>query len=97
MQDALENLTAKKVSIFGVSTDTVESQMTFAKKEALQYSLISDIDKKVTKAFKVPLLMNKLAKRQAYLFKDGILVWRDTSASTKNQGDKLLDAIKENS
>lgn len=71
--------------------------MTFAKKEALQYSLISDIDKKVTKAFKVPLLMNKLAKRQAYLFKDGILVWRDTSASTKNQGDKVLDAIKENS
>lgn len=97
MQDALENLTAKKVSIFGVSTDTVETQMTFAKKEALQYSLISDIDKKVTKAFKVPLLMNKLAKRQAYLFKDGILVWRDTSASTKNQGDKVLDAIKENS
>ena len=35
------------------------------------------------------------ASRQAYLFKDGKLVWRDLKASTSAQGDDVLKAIEE--
>jgi hypothetical protein len=34
-----------------------------------------------------------LAKRQAFLFKDGLLVWRDLHASTERQADDVLAAI----
>jgi peroxiredoxin Q/BCP len=97
VQDAFEKLTEKKVSVFGVSTDTVETQLKFSKKEKLNYTLVADTDKQVAKAFKVPLFLNKMASRRAFLFKDGVLVWRDVKGATKTQGAEVLQAIKENS
>ena len=47
---------------------------------------LADPDGKVVKAFGVPE-MGKFAKRQAYLFKDGKVVWRDLAASTDKQAD----------
>ncbi len=97
MQAAYEELTKLKASVFGVSTDDVESQLKFMEKEKLNYNLIADRDKNVVKAFHVPLMMNKFAARQAYLFKNGVLVWRDVKGATDTQGAEVLHAIKENS
>jgi peroxiredoxin Q/BCP len=81
------------VKIFGVSLDTVDSQRKFHEKEHLPFVLLSDQEKKVTSAFGVPLLMNSLAARQAYLFKDGKLVWMDTHASTDKQAHDVLAVL----
>ena len=97
MQDAFEELTKQKVSVFGVSTDSVETQLKFSEKEKLNYNLIADTEKKVANAFEVPLIMGKLTARQAYLFKDGVLVWRDVKGATDTQGAEVLQAIKDNS
>jgi thioredoxin-dependent peroxiredoxin len=96
VQDAFEELTKKKVSVFGVSTDSVESQLKFSTKEKLNYNLIADKEKKVANAFEVPLIMGKLASRRAFLFKDGNLVWRDVKGATDTQGAEVLQAIKDN-
>ncbi len=96
MQDAFEELTEKKVSVFGVSTNDVATQLKFSKKEKLNYTLVADKNKQVAKAFKVPLIMNMMASRRAFLFKDGVLVWRDVKGATKTQGAEVLQAIKEN-
>ena len=95
MRDAFEELTEKKVTVFGVSTDSVAKQKKFADKNKLTYSLISDPEGKVTKALGVPLVIGgKFASRSSFLFKDGKLVWKDTKGATSSQGKDVLQAIQ---
>jgi peroxiredoxin Q/BCP len=93
LRDAYLSLQSKGVKIFGVSLDTVDSQKKFHEKEHLPFVLLSDREKKVTTAFGVPLILNSLATRQAYLFKDGKLVWMDGHASTNKQAHDVLDVL----
>jgi peroxiredoxin Q/BCP len=93
LRDAYNELQNKGVKIFGVSLDTVDSQKKFQAKEHLPFVLLSDRQKKVTSAFGVPLILNSLATRQAYLFKEGKLVWMDTHASTGKQASDVLEVL----
>jgi peroxiredoxin Q/BCP len=93
LRDAYSELQSKGVRIFGVSLDTVKSQKEFSEKEHLPFELLSDKGKNVTSAFGVPLTVNSFAARQAYLFKDGKLVWMDTHASTDKQAQDVLSVV----
>jgi peroxiredoxin Q/BCP len=93
LRDAYEQLQDKGVKIIGVSLDTVDSQKKFQGKEHLPFDLLSDRERKVTSAFGVPILLNGFAARQAYLFKDGKLVWMDTKASTDKQAQDVLSVL----
>jgi peroxiredoxin Q/BCP len=64
------------------------------RKEHLPFPLIADTDRKVTAAFGVPVIMSVAAARQAYLFKDGKLVWFDTYASTSKQAQDVLAVVE---
>jgi len=92
LRDAYATLTERGVRIFGVSADDVEEQKAFQKKYRLPFTLLADSEKKVMDAFGVPYL-GGFAKRQAFLFKDGVLVWRDLTASTEQQARDVLEAI----
>ena len=92
LRDAYAELGAKGVKVFGVSRDSVEKQKKFATEQKLPYRLLADPEGKLTDAFGVPTLGN-MAKRQAYLFKDGKLVWRDLAASTDQQAAEVLEAV----
>lgn len=95
MRDAFEKLTEKKVTIFGVSTDSVEKQNQFVEAQKLPYQLISDSKGEVAVKFGIPLIMGKkLTARRALLFKNGKLVWQDTKGATKTQGQDALRAIQ---
>ena len=97
LRDSYEQLTAKGVKVYGVSTDSVADQKKFAEKYQLPFELLADKSKKAVSAFGVPATMG-FAKRQAYLFNDGKLVWRDLKASTKQQAaDVLAELEKEKS
>ena len=76
------------VTVLGVSSDKIASQNSFKEKYQLPYRLISDADGAVAKAFG----KNKWS-RQAYLFKDGKLIWKDTQASTAKQTQDILEAL----
>ena len=93
LRDSYTELQEKGVKIFGVSLDTVETQKKFQDIVHLPFELLSDKDKQVTSAFGVPLIQNSFATRQAYLFKDGKLVWLDTKASTDKQAQDLLTVL----
>jgi peroxiredoxin Q/BCP len=93
LRDAYAALQEKGVNVFGVSVDPVETQKQFEQKEHLPFELLSDTDRQVTSAFGVPLIKNTLASRQAYLFKDGKLVWLDTKASTDKQAQDVLAVL----
>jgi thioredoxin-dependent peroxiredoxin len=93
LRDSYTELQQKGVKIFGVSLDTVENQKKFQDEDHLPFELLSDKGKRVTSAFGVPLIQNSFATRQAYLFKDGKLVWMDTKASTDKQAQDLLAVL----
>ena len=95
LRDAFEVLLEKEVAIFGVSKDSVKSQKSFKEKFGLPFSLIADTDSKVIKAFGVPKKLG-FASRQAYLFKEGKLVWRDLAASTSKQAEDVLSFLSTN-
>jgi peroxiredoxin Q/BCP len=93
LRDGWDELKKRNVTIYGVSADSVEAQAKFREKHALPFTLIADKDKKVAEAFG-----KGRWSRQAYIFRDGILVWRDLSASTSKQMEDVLqalDALKE--
>ena len=93
LRDAYVQLQEKVVKVFGVSVDPVEAQKAFEQKERLPFELLSDADRQVTSAFGVPLMKNGLATRQAYVFKDGRLVWLDTKAATDKQAQDVLAVL----
>jgi thioredoxin-dependent peroxiredoxin len=93
LRDSYTELQKKGVKVFGVSLDSVEAQKEFEQKDHLPFELLSDADRQVTSAFGVPLMKNAFATRQAYLFKDGKLVWLDTKASTDKQAQDVLAVL----
>lgn len=94
LRDAYSKLTDTGVRVYGVSTDNEQDQKAFQEKFRLPFQLLADKDKKLVEAFGVPTTMG-YAKRQAFLFKDGVLVWRDLEASTEEQAADLMKAIAE--
>ena len=96
LRDGYEALREKGVRVLGVSTDTPLAQARFRQKYRLPFELIADPEGKVIEAFGVsrfPLV--GFASRQAYLFKDGVLIWRDLNASTKTQAADVLKVLAE--
>jgi len=92
LRDAYAVLSARGVKIFGVSTDSVNSQKAFQEKYQLPFDLLADEDATVISAFGVPKTLG-FAKRQAFLFKDAKLVWRDLTASTDQQAADVLKVL----
>jgi peroxiredoxin Q/BCP len=96
LRDAYEELTQKGVVVIGVSHDDVAAQKAFKEKYHFPFTLIADHDKTVSGAFGVPdIALTGLAKRQAYLIKDGKIVWADYKAKTTQQADDVLKVISE--
>lgn len=94
LRDAYAALQEKGVRIYGVSGDDVAAQAAFREKYHLPFPLLADTEGKVMDAFGVPH-KGTFASRQAFLFKDGKLVWRDLSAATAEQARDVLAALDE--
>jgi len=87
LRDANTELSKKGVAIIGVSTDTVEVQKKFKEKEHFPFTLIADTDKQVVKAFGQSGM--GMASREAYLIKDGKIVYKDQKV-TDQQAENVL-------
>ena len=95
LRDAYEDLTKAGIQVIGVSTDNVDNQKKFSTKYELPFTLLADPDGEIVKAFgvkKIPLI--GMASRQAFLIKDGKVVWHDAKASTSEQAADVLTAMK---
>lgn len=96
LRDAYAQLQEKGVAVIGVSLDKVEDQKAFKEKYNFPFTLIADTDKSVVGAFGVPLMLAKhLATRQAYLIKNGVIVWADYKAQTSKQAEDVLKVLAE--
>ena len=94
LRDSYEDLSKKGVVVIGVSHDDVAAQKAFKDKYHFPFTLIADQDQAVVKAFGVPnIKLTKLATRQAFLIKDGKIVWADYKAATKQQAADVLKVL----
>jgi peroxiredoxin Q/BCP len=92
LRDSYAALARYNLKILGVSTDTADAQKAFKDKFSLPFDLLADKDATIVTAFGVPTTMG-FPKRQAFLFNDGKLIWRDLAASTVRQADDITAAI----
>jgi len=97
LRDAYEALTKKGVVVIGVSLDHVAAQKSFKEKYHFPFTLIADPDKTVVSAFGVPVksvpAIGQFANREAFLIKDGRIVWADYHAKTDKQAQDVLSVI----
>jgi len=93
LRDTYAELTQKGVKVIGVSADQPDSQKKFVTQQKLPYPLLADHEGKIIKAFGVEGMAFGFAKRSAFLFRDGKLVWRDFKGSTSDQGEIVLKAL----
>lgn len=91
LRDAYAELTDKGVAVIGVSNDNVAAQKAFRDKYKLPFTLLADTDFTVIRAFGQEGI--KAAKRQAYLVRDGKIVYADHKGSTSQQASDILNFI----
>lgn len=89
LRDSYQKLTDAGLTVVGVSTDDPASQKAFQEKYKLPFVLIPDPEKKVLQAFGVSSHLG-MANREAFLIRNGQVVWHDSSASTDKQADDVL-------
>ncbi len=93
LRDDFAELQAGGVRVVGVSSDGPEAQRRFAEKFRLPFTLLADTDHAVARAFGVRLMLG-MTHRQSFLIKGGRVVWRDLSASTREQARDVLSFLK---
>ena len=93
LRDAEAQLKERGVKILGISADKPDSQKKFVTEQNLPYPLIADSEGKAIQAFGVEGAMFGFARRSAFLFHNGKLVWRDPKSSTKDQAEMVLKAL----
>lgn len=89
LRDGFAELQERGIQVIGVSVDPPQAQKKFIEKYKLPFILLADTDKKVVDAFGVPSTLG-FASRQAFLIKDGEIIWRDLKASTAKQAADVL-------
>jgi thioredoxin-dependent peroxiredoxin len=94
LRDGFAELQDRGVRVIGVSSDGPEAQRRFAEKHRLPFILLADEDHAIANAFGVRLLLG-MTHRQAFLIKDRRIVWRDLSASTREQARDVLHFLKQ--
>ena len=94
LRDAYADLLTEGVHVIGVSHDSPAAQKKFQEKYRLPFPLIADQDGRIAKAFQVPTMMG-FTKRQAFLIREGKVIWADFSAATTKQADDVRKAVRE--
>jgi peroxiredoxin Q/BCP len=92
LRDDIQALQNCGVRVIGVSSGSPKAQKRFAEKYRLPFTLLADEEHAVAEAFGVRLLLG-MTHRQSFLIKDGRVVWRDLSASTREQARDVLRVV----
>lgn len=87
LRDAAAELAKYDVAVVGVSVDPVEKQKEFKTVNNFPFPLLADTDRRVMQAFGQS--GGGMAKREAYLIKDGKIVYKDQGVTDK-QAENVL-------
>lgn len=96
LRDQFGEIREAGIQVVGVSSDGVKKQAAFAEKYQLPFTLVADgaDDKQLGKAFGVGSTLG-FYSRQSFLVIDGVIAWRDLSATPGSQTRDVLKALRE--
>jgi peroxiredoxin Q/BCP len=84
-----------KTEILGVSTDDVKSHKEFQQKYDLNFTLLSDLDKKVTKLYGVKTFLG-LAERVTFVIdKDGVIRRIFPHVDVRHHSEELVEFVRQ--
>jgi len=92
-RDNMDIFKEKNIKVFGVSVDSPESHKKFEDKLNLNFTLISDKPKEITKKYGVLGLAT--ARRITYIIKNGKIVYVYPKVSPKEHAKEVYDKIIE--
>ncbi|MDR1190704.1 MAG: peroxiredoxin [Verrucomicrobiales bacterium] len=96
LRDADGELAKLDVFIIGVSTDSVKEQAEFKAEQKFPFTLLADTDRKVTNAFQLGAADAEgkgNSARQAYLIREGKIIYADHKGATTEQARQVLDFL----
>lgn len=86
----MTKLSATDTQVFGISVDSVESHKKFRDQEKLNFPLLSDSDRKVSKLYEAYLAEPDLSSRTTFIIdKRGIIRKIDRKVNAGNHGKDL--------
>lgn len=93
MRDNMSKLASNDIVVLGVSTDSVKSHKKFKSKYNLNFTLISDKDRKITSLYEV-LGLTGLAKRVTFLIdKEGKIAHIFENVNVNRHAEDILDKL----
>ncbi len=94
LRDHRSDLEEAGISVFGVSMDSEKLQTLFINEHGLDFTLVSDTKGKLGEAFGVSR-RDLYYRRQSFLVRDGVVIWRDLKVIPETQAEDVLAALKE--
>lgn len=94
-RDAMEQLEANNIAVLGVSADSSASHKTFCDKHDLNFTLLSDEDRRVIENYDVKKETGG-TKRETFLINpEGIIVKHFANVTPKDHPQEVLEAVRE--
>ena len=95
-RDKLQPIGALWTEVVGVSVDTVESHKKFAEKNGLNFTLVSDEDKQISKTYGVLSDDGSQADRVTFIIdKEGKIAKVFTNVDVTRHANEIVDALKQ--
>lgn len=100
MRDGNDKLRSSRIVTLGISTDSVESHKKFADKYDLPFTILSDTDARVAKAYGVYGMKTFMGrkfmgvKRTTFLIEKGRIVKVMPKVDVKHHADEVLEEFK---
>lgn len=94
LRDNFDAVREAGITVLGVSRDSVKAQADFKASEGLPFSLIADEKGELGKAFQVGSFGGMVWRRQSFLVVDGMIAWRDLSATPGSQAEDAVAALE---
>lgn len=95
-RDKLQPIGALWTEVIGVSVDTVESHRRFAEKNGLNFPLVSDHDKQISKTYGVLSEDGSEAERVTFIIdKEGKIAKIFTNVDVTRHANEIIDALKQ--
>ena len=95
-RDKLQRIGALWAEVVGVSVDTVESHKEFARKNALNFPLVSDYDKRISKLYGILSDDGSYAERVTFVIdKEGKIANIFPNVDVTRHSNEIVEALKQ--
>jgi peroxiredoxin Q/BCP len=95
-RDRLQPIRALWTEVIGVSVDTVESHMKFAEKNGLNFPLVSDHDKRISRTYGALSQDGSHAERMTFIIdKEGKIAKVFTNVDVAKHTHEVVEALKQ--